>query len=119
MFVIIPFGYVGTHLFDEKLRILWYIKCLRLKYLEFLFSSRLFQWIIILFIELKQKKYLDDQEKRKETNEDLIFITLKIFVKNVMRIVSLIIKITMIVYFVSNFWFVFVYIQGDTWYNQS
>lgn len=57
-----------------------------------------------------------DQEKRKEINEDLIFITFKIYVKNVMRIVSLGVKITIIVYMISNFWFVFVFFQGNTMY---
>ena len=44
-------------------------------------------------------------------NEDLIFITLKIYVQNVLQIVSLIIKIAMIVYFIANFWLVFVFFQ--------
>ena len=42
-------------------------------------------------------------------NEDLIFITLKIYVKNILSIVSLILKIAMIVYFAANFWLVFVF----------
>ena len=42
-------------------------------------------------------------------NEDLNFITLKIYVKNILSIVSLILKIAMIVYFAANFWLVFVF----------
>lgn len=118
VFVFLPFGYLGT-LIDIKLRVLWYIKCLRMKYLTFLFKSRLFQPIILYFIEIKQSFYLKDKEKRKETNEDLIFITLKIFAKNVMRIVSLIIKIAFIVYFMANLWFVFVYFHGDAIYEHE
>lgn len=41
-------------------------------------------------------------------NEDLIFITLKIYVKNIMQIIGLIIKITLIVYLAANVWFVLV-----------
>lgn len=117
LIALFPFGYLGTFI-DTKLRILWYIKCHRMKYLLFLFNPRLFQPVINWYIERKQNLYLNDQEKKKETNEDLIFITLKIFVKNIMKIFSLIIKITMIVYIVANLWFVFVYLQGDIMYNK-
>ena len=106
---IIPFGYIAASLIDEKLRIFWYIKCLRLKYLMFIFNSRLFQPVIDWYIEQMQSRYLKDNEKRKEINEDLIFITFKIYVNNVMRIFSLCIKVAIIVYAVSNFWFVFVF----------
>lgn len=79
-----------------------------MKHLMFLFDSKLFQPLINWYIETKQKRYLKDKEKRKNTDQDMIFITLKIYVKNLLKIISLIIKITVIVYFIGNGWFIFV-----------
>lgn len=60
-----------------------------------------------------QNRSLQDKEKRKEINEDLIFITLKIYIKNLLKIVRLIIQIMFIIYFVGNVWFVLVLFQGN------
>ena len=65
------------------------------------------------FIETKQKRYLKDQELSQNTDEDMIFITLKIYVKNLMKIIGLIIKIAIVVYFTGNCWFVLVSLQHN------
>ena len=73
-------------------------------------NPRLFQPILLSFIDWKQNIYLNDPEKRNEVNEDLIFITLKVTVKNIIKILSLCIKLIAIVFFVGNIWFVIVHL---------
>lgn len=58
--ILIPIGKIASELIDEKLRILWYIKCLRMKDLMFIFNPRLFQPIINWYIESMQSRYLKD-----------------------------------------------------------
>lgn len=74
-------------------------------------NPRLFQPILLSFIDWKQNIYLNDPQKRSEINEDLTFITLKVTVKNIIKILSLCIKLFAIVFFVGNVWFVIIHLQ--------
>lgn len=50
---LIPWGEIGAYYSNKDFRILWYIKCIRLKQLLFIFNPKLFQPLINWFIETK------------------------------------------------------------------
>ena len=116
---LLPLGEIGYQKIHHNLRVLWYIKCSRMQYLMFIFNPKLFKPMIDWFIGSKRKKYLRDQQLSHNMDEDMNFITLRIYLKNLMRIVSLIIRITIIVYLSGNAWFIVVSLQTDAILTES
>ena len=51
---------------------------------------------------------LNDPDLSHEINEDLIYITRKIYIRNLFKIIRLILQILFIVYFLGQYWFIFV-----------
>ena len=119
MIALIPFGGIFSS-FDERLEFLWLIKAIRINDLKFYMSVKFFKPLINFYIESRQKGPLNDPKKREETNEDLIFVTQKIYVRNFVKIMRLIFTILFITYFVGQYWFIFVdiivlIIQNKEW----
>lgn len=71
-------------------------------------SARFFNPLIHYYVNQKQKRALEDPELKYETSSDQTFMTQKIYGRNIIQIVRLILQLFVIVYFIGMYWFVFV-----------
>lgn len=101
----LPLGYMFEFI-DEKFKILWLIKALRIKELHGYLGKRSFQPIINAYINALRGNSLNDPELSHEINIDLIYITRKIYIRNIFKILRLILQILFIVYFLGQYWFI-------------
>lgn len=92
----------------EILKILWLIKCLRMKYLKYYFGEKFLMFFVNFIITFWQGNSLYDEKKKRDMIEDHIFITEKIYLRQVMKLLQLIFKIMYIVYFVGLYFFILV-----------
>lgn len=60
------------------------------------------------FIEYKQDGPLQDENKKYEINEDLIFLSYRIYMRAIFKMLSIVFYILLIVYFVGQFWLIIV-----------
>jgi hypothetical protein len=103
----LPLGYMFQS-YDERFKVIWLIKALRIKELHGYLSKRSFQPIINMYINALRGNSLNDPEMSQEINRDLIYITRKIYIRNIFKIIRLILQILFIVYFIGQYWFIFV-----------
>ena len=90
------------------LKILWLIKTIRMRYLKYYLSEKFLMEFVNFYITFKQGNSLYDEIKRKDMIEDHIFITDKIYLRQIMKLLQLIFKIMYIVYFVGLYFFILV-----------
>ena len=105
--VFLPLGGILS-LYDKRFEIFWLIKAIRIKDLHNYLGIRQFQPIINSFIEFKQQYTLKNPLKKDEMNEDFIYIAQKIYLRNMVKIMRLILYIIFITYFVGQYWFIIV-----------
>ena len=95
----IPFGLFGF--LNQKMEILWVIKAIRIKSLNYyLKNSKLLQ-IVKDYYEMFQKRNFQNEEKREDMTIDHIRISDKIYMMNFMKIFRLVFQILFVAYFIS------------------
>ena len=107
LIVLLPLGGIFS-LIDYRWKLLWLIKAYRIKELQYYMSPRFFKPFINYYIDQKQNQALLDPVRKFETSFDQTYMTQKIYGRNIIQIVRLIIQLFVIVYFVGMYWFVFV-----------
>ena len=103
----LPLGFLFS-LIDPRLKFMWLIKTFRLKSLKFYLSQKFFDQWIVGYIEYKQSHSLHDEEKKYSTNQDLNYITRKIYVKYWVKLLRIVLIILLITYFVGQYWIIYV-----------
>lgn len=89
LIALLPLGAMFTHI-DERFKVLWLVKAIRIKELHQYLSKKSFQPVINHYIQYKQGNAITDPDLCNEINEDLIYIGQKIYIRNVFKIVRLI-----------------------------
>ena len=79
-----------------------------MKQLKYYLSKKFFNQFIIMYIEYRQGNSLQDEVKKYQTNEDLTYISTKIYMRYIIKIIRLILTIIAITYFVGQYWFIMV-----------
>ena len=72
-----------------------------MKQLKYYLSKKFFNQFIIMYIEYRQGNSLQDEVKKYQTNEDLTYISTKIYMRYIIKIIRLILTIIAITYFVG------------------
>jgi len=101
----LPLGYT-LEFYDHRFKILWLIKALRIKELHGYLGKRSFAPIINFYINFLRGNSLNDPDLSHEINRDLIYITRKIYFRNIFKIIRLILQILFVVYFLAQYWFI-------------
>ena len=100
LIVFLPLGGIMS-LYDKRFEMFWLIKAIRIKDLQHYLSIRQFQPIINSFIEFKQWNQINDPMNREKMDKDYIYIAQKIYLRNMVKIMRLILYIIFITYFVG------------------
>jgi hypothetical protein len=105
--VFLPFGALFTYI-NQQLKFVWIIKAIRIKDIQYYLSKRFFDTLISSYINFRQGNSLEDEKLKNQVDEDLIYITQKIYISNTIKIARLVICIASIVYVVGQSWVLFV-----------
>ena len=100
LIVFIPFGALFTYI-NQAFKFVWIIKAYRIKHIQYYLSKRFFNILISSYINYRQGKSLEDEKLKNKVDEDLVYITQKIYISNTIKIARLVICIASIVYVVG------------------
>lgn len=76
----VPLGMLQYKL--EALKVLWLIKSIRVRHLKYYLSDKFLMQFVNYYIQFKQGNSINDEVLRNDMNEDHIFITQKIYLRN-------------------------------------
>lgn len=70
----------------EILKVLWLIKTFRIRYLKYYFGEKFLMEFVSVIITFWQGNSLYDEKKKRDMIEDHIFITEKIYLRQIMKL---------------------------------